>query len=60
MNQLTALLVSYLSPSPGPDTSAVSYAHLRKVHIVGATTDAFNTSMILWNASIVRGIDAQM
>ena len=42
-----ALLVSYLSPSPGPDTSAVSYAHLRKVHIVGATTDAFNTSMIL-------------
>ena len=50
VNQLMALLVPYLSPTSGPDTSAVSYADLRKVHIVGAiksTTDAFNTSLIL-------------
>ena len=50
VNQLMALLVPYLSPTPGPDTLAYSYAHLRKVHIVGAiksATDAFNTSLIL-------------
>ena len=50
VNQMMVSLVPYLSPTPGLDTLAVSYAHLRKVHIVGAIqsiTDAFNTSLIL-------------
>ena len=50
VNQLLALLVPYLSPTPGPNTSTVPHAQLRQVHIMGAiksTTDAFNTSLIL-------------
>ena len=50
VNQWMDLLVRYLSSTPDSDTSTVPYAHLRKVHIVGAiksTIDAFNTSLIL-------------
>ena len=62
VNQLMALLVPYLSPTPGPDTLAVPYAYLREVHIectVQSATDAFNTSLILnhQNALEVVAID---
>ena len=62
VNQWMALLVPYLSPTPGPDTLAVPYAYLREVHIVGAiqsAADAFNTSLILnhQNALEVVAID---
>jgi len=45
-----AFLAPYFSSSPGSDTSAVPYAHLRKVHIDGAiksVSDALNTELIL-------------
>ena len=50
VNELIAFLVPYFSPTPGSNTSAVSYAHLQKVHIIDAiksVTDALNAGMIL-------------
>ena len=50
VNGLIAFLVPYFSPTPNSNTSAVQYADLRKVHIIGAiktVTDASNTGMIL-------------
>ena len=50
VNELIAFLVPYFSPTPCSNTSAVPYAHLRKVHIIGAiktVTDALNAGMIL-------------
>ena len=49
-SKLMAFLVPYFSPTPNSNTSAVSYSHLRKVHIVGAirsVSDASNTELIL-------------
>ena len=49
INELIAFLVPYFSPTPSSNTSAVQYAHLKKVHIVGAiktVTDALNIQMI--------------
>ena len=49
-SKLMAFLAPYFSSSPGSDTSAVPYAHLRKVHIDGAiksVSDALNTELIL-------------
>ena len=49
INELIAFLVPYFSPTPSSNTSAVQYAHLKKMHIVGGiktVTDALNIQMI--------------
>ena len=50
VNELIAPLVPYFSPTLNSNTSTVPYAHLRRVHIIGAiksVSDASNTELIL-------------
>ena len=50
INELIAPLVPYFSPTLNSNTSTVPYAHLRRVHIIGAiksVSDASNTELIL-------------
>ena len=49
-SKLMAFLAPYFSSTPGSDTSAVPYAHLRRVHIDGAiksVCDALNAELII-------------